>query len=137
MPWNPRPSNGPMKRGDMNSASRTPRTISLLLVLMSFELAIAGNLVGNLVAETVPVGWVQYVPQALVGISAAGILVALALSRLRGGGPREQRSVLYRRLTIVLLVIGEMLAAAGGVLTNMAAASVPASFKSVAPIVLL
>lgn len=123
---------GKMEEGQ-HQGEQGARVVGFLLVVLSAGLVVIGNLAGNVAAVQLPAGWSADAPQALVGVTVVGLIVALVLRWLQGGGRRERRSVSRMRWTIALLGVGELLAWIGGVLTNMAAPRLPASDQSLAP----
>ena len=113
-----------------------PRLVSTLVVLSSVVLAALGNLFGNLVTDTLvgilPSGWRASAPLLLGPVTLAAVVVGAGFSWLqRGMGERDprRRSQTLQRVAAMLIVVGAVLAAIGGVLSDAAAGSLPAGLK--------
>src|SRR5215831_3063726 len=100
---------------------RKTRLITLLVAL-SVLLAVAGNVAGNLAGEDIPADWKLLAPVALGAVTLVAFVVTISLGNLHGaaqeGGVRIRRSTARRVATVGLIVLGESLAAAAGVLSN-------------------
>ena len=119
---------------------RKTRLLSLLVAL-SVLLAVAGNVAGNLAAAVIPANWQPLAPVALAAVTLVAFVVTISLGNLYGaaqeGDVRIRRSEARRFATVGLIVLGESLAAAAGVLSNVASGSVPEILKPYAPWVVL
>lgn len=107
------------------------------LVALGALLATAGNIVGNLVADEFPSEWKPVAPFAFAGVTIAAFAGTLTLGTLQGAGVTATRSRARRLATIALIVLTESLAAAGGVLSNVASSSLPDVLRPYAPWVFL
>jgi hypothetical protein len=131
-----------MRRGDPSSGGgqanieRKTRLLSLLIAL-SVLLAIAGNVAGNLAGEDIPADWKLLSPVALGAVTLVAFVVTISLgafhSAAQVGDVRIRSSRARRFATVGLIVLGESLAAAAGVLRNVASGSVPETLKPYAP----
>lgn len=121
--------------------SRTGSLRSGLLVLftaLSLILAVAGNLLGNVVAERMPDSWKSHAPMLLAVAVLLYLIVNVSLARLQDTLADNWRKALNSRLRIsrlLLLVLDALLAALGGLLSNLAAGKLlPQQFAPYAPL---
>lgn len=106
--------------------------VGTFVVLAGIVLAAFGNLVSNLVSATVPPAWVNRALPALGAVALAECVVALLLGRiqssLRVEDPRT-RSRRLRSAAVLLVALAELLAAALGAVSNVAAGKLPTQLE--------
>jgi hypothetical protein len=108
------------------------RAVDVFVVLCGLSLAVAGNLLGNLVTDNVPARWSQYALPLLVPAIIAALIVSLLLGRVRSGTSRRDprnRSRVRRRVTTGLIALDELLAACIGILSNAASSNLPRTLE--------
>jgi hypothetical protein len=100
-----------------------------LLIVVGVLLAVAGNILGNVVTDFLPARLTNYALPLFALVTLAAVAVGIAVANLQGvqvtrWDPRR-RSRARERVTLTLIVIDTVLAAVAGVLSGAAATSLP------------
>lgn len=104
------------------------RFAHILFLFGGIAFAVAGNVLGNRVSDILSVRILDASPVLLLLVVLGEIGIVTSLTRVQSGIDRWTtglRQISRRRAAVILVVLGELLAAAGGLLSNEVALRLP------------